>query len=189
MTLINLKTYQLAILFLLNTVILVASIKIIIEVANTNIHSKYFVKGVLIFLLSFLPMQVLAEIGTGKLYMAKVLVDLPLYLFIIYDIFLIISETIFLVNFIKTNKKIIGKNSIKESMDNLTDGICFSKLDGTPLLVNRVMQNISYEVFGRMLVNDVACSEDLRKKQNKKRSSYLAEKSPCSRSPRKNLAD
>lgn len=64
--------------------------------------------------------------------MAKVLVDLPLYLFIIYDIFLIISETIFLVNFIKTNKKIIGKNSIKESMDNLTDGICFSKLDGTP---------------------------------------------------------
>lgn len=53
MTLINLKTYQLAILFLLNTVILVASIKIIIEVANTNIHSKYFVKGVLIFLLSF----------------------------------------------------------------------------------------------------------------------------------------
>lgn len=100
--------------------------------------------------------------------MAKVLVDLPLYLFIIYDIFLIISETIFLVNFIKTNKKIIGKNSIKESMDNLTDGICFSKLDGTPLLVNRVMQNISYEVFGRMLVNDVACSEDLRKNKIKK---------------------
>lgn len=50
------------------------------------------------------------------------------------------------------------------------------------------MQNISYEVFGRMLVNDVACSEDLRKNKIK-RSSYLAEKSPCSRSPRKNLAD
>lgn len=30
------------------------------------------------------------------------------------------------------------------------------------------MQNISYEVFGRMLVNDVACSEDLRKNKIKK---------------------
>ena len=47
-------------------------------------------------------------------------------------------------------------------MDNLPNGICFSKLDGTPLLVNRIMQDISYEVFGKMLVNDLVCAENIK---------------------------
>ena len=113
-------------------------------------------------------MQILAEIGTGKIYFTKPMVDLPVYLFIIFDLFLCALEILFAISFIKTKKSIIGKNSIKESMDNLPDGICFAKLDGTPLLVNRVMQDISYAVFGNMLVNDVVCAEDVRNNKIKK---------------------
>ena len=168
MTLFNLNTYNLAALFLLNTAILIVSVKIVVDTANSKLHSKYFVHSVFIFLLSFFSMQMLAEIGTGKLYFARPMVDLPLYLFILFDLFLCALELLFAISFIKTRKRIIGKNSIKESMDNLPDGICFSKLDGRPLLVNRVMQDISYAVFGNMLVNDVVCAENVRNNKIKK---------------------
>ena len=168
MTLFNLNTYNLAALFLLNTAILIVSVKIVVDTANSKLHSKYFVHSVFIFLLSFFSMQMLAEIGTGKLYFARPMVDLPLYLFILFDLFLCALELLFAISFIKTRKRIIGKNSIKESMDNLPDGICFSKLDGRPLLVNRVMQDISYAVFGNMLVNDLVCAENVRNNKIKK---------------------
>ena len=168
MTLFNLSTNNLAILFLFNTLVLVASVKIVVDTANSRLYSKYFVHSVLIFLLSFFSMQILAEIGTGKLYFAKLVVNFPVYLFIIFDLFLCALEILFSISFINTNKSIIGKNSIKESMDNLPDGICFSKLDGTPLLVNRVMQDISYAVFGNMLVNDVVCTENAKNNKIKK---------------------
>ena len=168
MTLLNLSTNNLAILFLFNTLVLVASVKIVVDTASSKLYAKYFVHSVFIFFLSFFSMQILAEIGTGKLYFAKLVVDFPVYLFIILDLFLCTLEILFAKSFINTKNSIIGKNSIKESMDNLPDGICFSKLDGTPLLVNRVMQDISYAVFGNMLVNDVVCTEDARNNKIKK---------------------
>lgn len=168
MTLLNLSTNNLAILFLFNTLVLVASVKIVVDTASSKLYAKYFVHSVFIFLLSFFSIQILAEIGTGKLYIAKPMIDLPVYLFIILDLFLCTLEILFEISFIKIKNSTIGKNSIKESMDNLPDGICFSKLDGTPLLVNRVMQDISYAVFGNMLVNDVVCVEDVRNNKIKK---------------------
>ena len=168
MTLLNLSTNNLATLFLFNTLVLVVSVKIVVDTASSKLYAKYFVHSVFIFLLSFFSMQILAEIGTGKLYIAKLVVDFPVYLFIILDLFLCTLEILFAISFIKTKNSSIGKNSIKESMDNLPDGICFSKLDGTPLLVNRVMQDISYAVFGNMLVNDVVFTEDARNNKIKK---------------------
>lgn len=173
MTLFTLNIYQLAILFLINSIIMVVSVKIVVEAANFKIRSRFFFHAVSIFLLTFIPLQILAEIGNGKLFISKIFLAFPLYLFIAYDIFLCTLESIFAVNFIKSNKEVISNNSIKESMDNLADGICFSKLDGTPLLVNRVMQDISYEVFGNMLVNDVVCAEDIRKNNIKKEALIL----------------
>ena len=173
MTLLNLSTNNLAILFLFNTLVLVASVKIVVDTASSKLYAKYFVHSVFIFLLSFFSIQILAEIGTGKLYIAKPMLDLPVYLFIILDLFLCTLEILFAISFIKIKNGTIGKNSIKESMDNLPDGICFSKLDGTPLLVNRAMQDISYAVFGNMLVNDVVCAEDVKNNIIKKEARIL----------------
>lgn len=173
MTLFNLSTNNLATLFIFNTLVLVASVKIVVDTAISKLYAKYFVHSVFIFLLSFFSIQILAEIGTGKLYFAKPMVDLPVYLFIIFDLFLCTFEILFAISFIKTKKSIIGKNSIKESMDNLPDGICFSKLDGTPLLVNRVMQDISCAVFGNMLANDLVCARDIKNNNIKKEARIL----------------
>ncbi|WP_072469118.1 sensor histidine kinase [Urinicoccus massiliensis] len=173
MTLINLNIYQLALLFIFNTIILVAGVKIVVDTANSKVHAKYFIHSLFIFSLSFFSIQILAEIGTGRLYIAKPMLDLPIYLFIIFDLFLCSLEIIFTISFTKSIKNTIGKNSIKESMDNLPDGICFSRLDGRPLLVNRAMQDISYAVFGNMLVNDVVCAEDIKNNKIKKEARIL----------------
>ena len=177
MTLLDLNTYQLAILFIINTGLLVVAIKAVVEVAFIKSRSKYFLQTVIILILSIFPIQVLAELGNGDFYLAKAFVDLPLYAFIAYDILLIVFEFIFAINFLKISSNTIGKNSVKESMDNLPDGICFSKMDGTPLLVNRMMQDISYAVFGNMLVNDLVCAKNI-KDNNIKAGSRILQRDP-----------
>lgn len=162
MKLMDLNTFRVAYLFVVNLIILVISLKLVVEASNSKIESSFFIFSLIIFLLSFMPLQVLAEIGREKFYISKLFLNLPAYIFIYYDLFICYLEYLLFSKFLKTQSRNIGKNSIKESMDNLPDGICFSKLDGTPLLVNRQMQEISYEVFGRMLVNDVVCAEDVR---------------------------
>lgn len=173
MTLLDLNTTQLAILFIINTCILVVAIKAVVEVAFIKSRSKYFLQTVVILILNIFPIQVLAELGNGDFYLAKALVDLPLYAFIAYDILLIVLEFIFAIIFVKINRQTIGKNSVKKSMDNLPDGICFSKMDGTPLLVNRMMQDISFAVFGKMLANDLVCAKDIKNNNIKEGSKIL----------------
>lgn len=177
MTLLDLNTYQLAILFIINTGLLVVAIKAVVEVAFIKSRSKYFLQTVIILVLSIFPIQVLAELGNGDFYLAKAFVDLPLYTFIAYDILLIVLEFIFAISFVKINRQTIGKNSVKKSMDNLPDGICFSKMDGTPLLVNRMMQDISFAVFGKMLANDLVCAKDI-KNNNIKEGSKILQRDP-----------
>ena len=177
MTLLDLNTYQLAILFIINTGLLVVAIKAVVEVAFIKARSKYFLQTVVILILSIFPIQVLAELGNGDFYLAKAFVDLPLYAFIAYDILLIVLEFIFAISFVKINRQTIGKNSVKKSMDNLPDGICFSKMDGTPLLVNRMMQDISFAVFGKMLANDLVCAKDI-KNNNIKEGSKILQRDP-----------
>lgn len=177
MTLLDLNTYQLAILFILNTCILVVAIKALVEMAFVKVFSKYFLQMVIILILSIFPIQILAELGNGYFFLVKPFVDLPLYAFIAYDILLIVFEFIFAINFLKISSNTIGKNSIKESMDNLPDGICFSKMDGTPLLVNRMMQDISYAVFGNMLVNDLVCAKNIED-NNIKAGSLILQRDP-----------
>lgn len=177
MTLLDLNTYQLAILFIINTGLLVVAIKAVVEVAFIKSRSKYFLQTVVILILSIFPIQVLAELGNGDFYLAKTFVDLSLYAFIAYDILLIVLEFIFAISFVKINRQTIGKNSVKKSMDNLPDGICFSKMDGTPLLVNRMMQDISFAVFGKMLANDLVCAKDI-KNNNIKEGSKILQRDP-----------
>lgn len=177
MTLLDLNTSQLAILFIINTCILVVAIKAVVEMAFIKSRSKYFLQTVVILILSIFPIQVLAELGNGDFYLAKAFVDLPLYVFIICDILLIVLEFIFALSFVKISSKTIGKNSVKKSMDNLPDGICFSKMDGTPLLVNRMMQDISYAVFGNMLVNDLVCVKNIED-NNIKEGSRILQRDP-----------
>lgn len=98
---------------------------------------------------------------------------MPLFGFIAYLLLLLLLEGALARKLSKLKKEQLGVNSVKESVDNLPDGICFSKLDGTPLLVNRQMQEISYQIFGKKLVNDLLCARDIEANRIKPRTKIL----------------
>lgn len=158
----NLPIYAMAILFVSSLIILLISMDICIDVLQAAPKSALCCGAVFLVLASLAPAQILAEIGTGEMLFGRYFLSAPLRLFVLYYIFILILEWVVYKKVSSIKKNQIGKNSIKESMDNLPDGICFSKLDGTPLLVNRQMQEISYDVFGKRLVNDVVCARNIR---------------------------
>lgn len=59
----------------------------------------------------------------------------------------------------------ITKSSIKESIDNLPMGLCFSLDNGVVLLSNKVMNSLSYHITGRELQNSEALWEAIKTKQ------------------------
>lgn len=158
----HLPIYAMAVLFVSSLIILLISMDICIDVLQAAPKSALCYGAILLVLASLAPAQILAEIGTGEMLFGRYFLSAPLRLFVLYYIFILISEWVVYKKVSTIKKSQIGKNSIKESMDNLPDGICFSKLDGTPLLVNRQMQEISYDVFGKRLVNDVVCARNIR---------------------------
>ena len=158
----SLPIYAMAILFVSSLMILLISMDICIDTIQVAPNSSLCCAAILLVLASLIPAQILAEIGTGQMLLGKYFLSAPLLLFVLYDILILVSEWLLYNNVSAIKKSQIGKNSIKESMDNLPDGICFSKLDGTPLLVNRQMQEISYDIFGKRLVNDVVCGRNIR---------------------------
>lgn len=68
-----------------------------------------------------------------------------------------------LIVLIRTKKTSLTLDSIKESFDSLPDGVCFSDSDGVPLLINRKMQQLSFELTGSTVLNAKNCREHLLK--------------------------
>lgn len=170
---LNLSTAGLALLFIASLVILLIALDLSVEAILTLRVSALFFLGALLVAAALLPAQVVAEVGTGKIYFAKYFLSMPLFGLIAYLLLLLLLEGTLARNLSKLKKERLGENSVKESVDNLPDGICFSKLDGTPLLVNRQMQEISYQIFGKKLVNDLLCARDIEANRIKPRTKIL----------------
>lgn len=157
----NLPTAGLALLFIASLVILLIALDLSVEAILTLRVSTLVLLSALLVLSALLPAQVVAELGTGHMHVAAYFLSMPLFGFIAYLLLLLLLEGALARKLSILKKEQLGENSVKESVDNLPDGICFSKLDGTPLLVNRQMQEISYQVFGKKLVNDLLCARDI----------------------------
>lgn len=110
----NLNIYKLALLFVFNAILLTINIIMVVESTNTKISSKYFIYSLILFLLSLIPLQILAELGTGRIYMAKFLVNIPVYVLLVYYLIILSIEIIFAKKFMERSKTIIGNNSIKD---------------------------------------------------------------------------
>lgn len=173
MTLHSIPQGSLALLFAFCLFLLMLSIQIVVEMVDTRPNVPVVLASLLLFFACLLAAQILAEIGSGRMRLGRWFLPLSVRYLIASLVVLFLLEMLFIRWIRKRQKKEIGKNSIKESLDNLPDGVCFSRLDGTPLLVNRTMQEISYDVFGKWLVNDVACAKAIRANRIKPRATIL----------------
>lgn len=72
--------------------------------------------------------------------------------FPVSSIVLPLVETVLLVaataSIRRTRRSLITPDSVKEAVDALPDGICFSAEDGTPILANELMGELANDVFG-----------------------------------------
>lgn len=169
----NLSTAALAILFIASLAILIMALDLSVDAALALRISPLFFTSALLVLAALLPAQVVADLGTGHYHLGDYFLHTPLLAFIAYLLLLLFLEGVLVRKLSKLKKEQLGENSVKESVDNLPDGICFSKLDGTPLLVNRQMQEISYQVFGKKLVNDLLCARDIEANRIRPRTKIL----------------
>ena len=62
-------------------------------------------------------------------------------------------EIILILILYHSKKNVLTSGAVKESLDALPDGVCFSDMDGQPLLVNTQMQRISGELFHTEILN------------------------------------
>lgn len=170
---LNLSTAGLALLFIASLVILLIALDLSVEAILTLRVSTLVLLSALLVAAALLPAQVVAELGTRHMHVATYFLSMPLFGFIAYLLLLLLFEGALARKLSILKKEQLGVNSVKESVDNLPDGICFSKLDGTPLLVNRQMQEISYQVFGKKLVNDLLCARDIEANRIKPRTKIL----------------
>lgn len=170
---INLSMAGLAVLFIASLAILLIAMDLSVEAILTLRLPALFGLSALLILAALLPAQVVAELGTGHIHLAEHVLSMPLFGFIAYLLLLLFFEGVLARKLFKLKKEQLGENSVKESVDNLPDGICFSKRDGTPLLVNRQMQEISHQVFGKKLVNDLLCARDIEANRIQPRTKIL----------------
>ena len=170
---INLSMADLAVLFIASLAILLIAMDLSVEAILTLRLPALFGLSALLVLAALLPAQVVAELGTGHIHLAEYVLSMPLFGFIAYLLLLLFFEGALARKLFKLKKEQLGENSVKESVDNLPDGICFSKRDGTPLLVNRQMQEISHQVFGKKLVNDLLCAREIEANRIQPRTKIL----------------
>lgn len=60
----------------------------------------------------------------------------------------------------KNRRQYRAANLIREAVDNYPDGICFAAVDGRPILVNRKMNELYWELRGRTITNAHSLWED-----------------------------
>ena len=112
-----------------------------------------------LFLGSLLPLTVLTE-GCYALYNgeapssgASVVMRAPAALWAVFGLILLISGVYVNIRLARWRKEHISRMSIKESVDALPTGLCFSFLDGTPRLVNLRMNALSHALTGHAFDN------------------------------------
>lgn len=155
---VELSSSEISLIFTLGMILLAFSLRIMIELMDIKPKSAAFIASVFLVLVNLFLVQILAELGSRRMLISKPFLNLWVSNFTSYLFGIALAQIDLFFRLRRIRKSQIGKNSIKESMDNLPDGLCFSKLDGTPTLVNRQMQMISYEVFGKHLINDLTCA-------------------------------
>ena len=108
----------------------------------------------LLALLDFLPVTVLEEYSVwtdmSKPFTPWVerCVSLPAYLYFLAAFLLAAAQVLIAVHLRQILRNSLSAQSVREGLDQLPDGICFSLPDGFPRLVNNQMQQISNTAFG-----------------------------------------
>jgi len=120
----------------------------------------------------FLPALQLANlillIGymTGSPWLSQVVKELRVGFFLTQSVFLIALPLLILRSFREGRahmRQLLMPQSIRETIDYLPGGICFSTMSGRPVLVNRKMNELVSQLTGHTIMNTRAAWDELQK--------------------------
>lgn len=107
-----------------------------------------------------------ADVKTNEfsrsLFLAKAMGSLPFAVVIILLLVLNAAVAVLYTYLRRKRKKILTPNSVKESLDALPDGVCFSTKDGMPIIVNMQMNQICGQLFDCGIMNAEKFVDDLK---------------------------
>ena len=123
MTLMDLSRADLALLFSASLFLLTLNLSFFLEMLRLNIKNSAFFFSMCFLCLSFFSAQTLTDLATerGQLYLVFDFLSPSLLSLLLLAVFV---GDLFLFQKIKAVKRMtLGRNAIKETMDNLPDGI------------------------------------------------------------------
>ena len=86
-------------------------------------------------------------------FLANVIGKMPYLVALFIMIFIVIGQITFMMVLWRKKETVLISGAIKESLDNLPDGVCFFDKDGRTLLVNKQMNRICGEMFDTEILN------------------------------------
>ena len=90
-------------------------------------------------------------LGNSVFHDSGVLKDLPIAAILLIWLCLVIYTTAAVVSEMRQTKEMLTSNSIKEAFDTLPAGICFFSEKGLPVLCNKQMYRLAYQIQGKDL--------------------------------------
>lgn len=140
-------------------VLMAAALYLLISACMLRMGRKYYIFTAGLAAAVFLLQQSLTDMsssihrnqpGTVDTF---IIAKTPWIFLILFMISFLTVELILMRWMQQRKKKMLLPDAIKESLDALPDGICFADMDGQPLMVNIMMNQISGELFGTEILN------------------------------------
>lgn len=132
-----------------------------------RMNKKHCFPSVLTAAFSVLMLQGMSDIEMADLngnmsFLGGVIFKMPAAVVMGIIIVLALAETALFIYMRKIKRSLITPGTIKESLDFMPDGVCFSTMEGLPILVNEKMSRLSGEIFGRGIMDTCYFWEELK---------------------------
>ena len=163
-------------------ILMVIALFLMVISLTYQMEGKYISITVSVFLLSFMILQGLCDVMLllnrrwYRTVFSALVISLPWILLFLFLVLIAGVEGYFLWMFWKKQKKQLTADAMKESLDNLPDGICFFSSDGQPLLVNLQMNRLSGELFDAEILNGNQFLHHLEKEELNGRAQIIRRK-------------
>lgn len=146
-----------------------------------NLDRKYIFSGTLIAAVTLILLQSINHVSRKSFesintisLLGKVIGNLPYGVLIFLFVLIAFCEIFLFVRIVQKEKRQMTEGVIKESLDSLTDGVCFYSSGGQPFLVNRQMQLISGELFNSEILNAESFQNGMIKAAAEKNSKIIS---------------
>lgn len=144
---------------MVSILLMIVAVWLLVSVCAYHLNRRFLVASVFLTAAAMFVFQGLSDVSfkikenQPFTFFADIFGNLPWLAVLTMQILLTAAELICFILLRRRTKNSLTPYAIKESLDALPDGVCFSSGDGIPLLVNTQMNYLSGELFDSEILN------------------------------------